>query len=103
MSFKVTAVTRHHHYSLLHFSEKSDLEGFLTSQENGQQDNKPSLIKLNALKNIMEGEKIDSAADRLKISDNSLTMLLASFIKGLLSCWSFSCEVRKLSNSLFSL
>jgi len=40
-----------------------------------------SLVKLNAPKNIMECEEIAIAADRLKISDNSLTMWLASFIK----------------------
>jgi len=61
--------------SLSHSNEESDFEGFLTSQENDHLDNKPSLVKLNAPKNMMECEEIATATNGLKISDNSLIIV----------------------------
>ena len=59
--------------------EHSDFDCSVISEKNSKQDE--TLVTLLAPRNILQSKDISTAADRLKISDNSLTMLIASFIK----------------------
>ena len=59
--------------------EHSDSDCSVISEKTSKQDE--TLVTLLAPRNILQSKEISTAADRLKISDNSLTMLIASFIK----------------------
>ena len=59
--------------------EQSDSDCSVISEKTSKQDE--TLVTLLAPRNILQSKEISTAANRLKISDNSLTMLIASFIK----------------------